>query len=276
MKYVAAGFVQRAIRRLPRRRSEAVKLWGGLTRGKTPAIVNAAHMTLDLEEGIQRSMFLGTYEPEQTSWFRQCLRVGDTVVDVGASFGYYTTLSSQLVGPEGRVFAFEPSPVASQVIANAVAESRINNITLTRAALGREAKTVSLYLANTPYLHSPSILPIDAEFAPVDVPVMRLDAFPPLANKGMIRLLKMDVEGYEPDVLDGMMGLIQAGLIENVVCEFNSFWLERNGCTPAALLERFLGFGFEVRAKTKLQKDLPGHKGARFDLQDFWFTKPSS
>jgi hypothetical protein len=69
-------------------------------------------MLFDLRETIQRQMFLGAYEPEQPGWFRECLGPGDIVIEIGASFGYYTTLGSALVGPSGKVFAFEPNPVS--------------------------------------------------------------------------------------------------------------------------------------------------------------------
>ena len=272
MRYLVPSLVQTAIRTLPYKRDQIVQMIAKFTRGRTHAIVNSARMTLDLREAIQRSMFLGTYEPEQTQWFHRCLRPGDISVDVGASFGYYTTLSSTLVGSKGKVFAFEPSPIASRVIENALAESRISNVVLTKAALGRKASLVSLFLPNTKGLHSPSILPSDNSFVPVEVPVLRLDEFEPLANQGHIRLLKMDVEGYEPDVLEGMTELIKAGRIENIICEFNSGWLRRNGTKPAELLERFLSYGFEIRAKTVLEHLVePG--GDRFELQDIWFSK---
>jgi FkbM family methyltransferase len=272
MRYFAAGFVQSAIRNLPYKKGRIVDLLGELTGGKTRAIVNSARMRLDLREAIQRSMFLGTYEPEQTSWFRSCLRPGDIAVDVGASFGYYTTLSSLLVGSTGRVFAFEPSPIASVVIENAIAESGIANVVLTRAALGRQASKVSLFLPNTPELHSPSILPSDADFVPVDVPVIRLDQFSPLANHHKIRLVKMDVEGYEPDVLEGMTGLLEAGRVENIMCEFNSGWLRRNSTTPASLLDKIQKHGFKIHAQTSLRSTLIGQKGESYDLQDMWLT----
>jgi FkbM family methyltransferase len=274
MSYLAASFVQRMIRRLPYKQDQVVQLLGDLTHGRTRAIVNSARMTLDLREAIQRSMFLGTYEPTQTDWFRRCLRPGDVAVDVGASFGYYTTLSSRLVGSAGRVFAFEPSPVASRVIENAIIESHIDNVVLTKAALGRKASRVPLFLSNTPELHSPSILPFDEAYLPFEIEVLRLDDFEPLTTQGRIRLLKMDVEGYEPDVLDGMTELVKSGRVENIICEFNSFWLARNSTTPQALLESFLRCGFEIREKTIFQKDLIGRHGKRFDLQDIWFARP--
>jgi FkbM family methyltransferase len=271
VKYLLGGFLQGLVRRLPYYQEDVALLLGKLTVGRAPAVVNSARMTLDVREHIQRGMFLGTYEPAQTAWFRQCLSAGDTVVDVGASFGYYTTLGAQLVGPTGRVFAFEPSPVAGQVIENAIRESGLSNVILTRAALGKIASTVSLFLPNTPHLHSPSILPTDTAFRPIQVPVLRLDQFEALEGRE-VKVLKMDVEGYEPDVLEGMSGLLAQGRIQNVICEFNSYWLERNSMTTAELRKRFLSQGFTIREQSAVN-NLLGHKGAAFELQDIWFAR---
>ena len=247
---------------------------GGAVRGrKLSAVVNDALLRLDLRETIQRMMFLGIYEPIQTEWFKQCLGANDTVIDVGASFGYYTTLAAQLVGPRGRVFAFEPSPIASCTIEAAIKESRLENVTLTKAAVGKAAGNVSLYLPTTQHLHSPSILQNDPAFVPVQVPVIALDDFEPL-NGAQIKLVKIDVEGYEPDVLAGMERLVRARRIENIICEFNSGWLERNSTTPAQLLERFFDLGYQIRFQTDLQRDLKGHQGERYSLQDIWFHLP--
>ena len=55
-------------------------------------------------------IYLGTYEREQTALFRELIRPGHTVLDVGAHVGYYTVLASALAGPRGAVWAFEPNP----------------------------------------------------------------------------------------------------------------------------------------------------------------------
>jgi FkbM family methyltransferase len=265
-------FYQTAIRNLPRKRVEVAEMLGRILGPRVGAVVNQAKVRLDLREGIQRAMFLGVYEPDQTEWFKQCLSPGDVVIDVGASFGYYTTLSSFLVGPTGKVFAFEPSPLPSRVIEEAIEESGIDNVLLTKAAVGSEAGSVSLFLPTTKYLHSPSILESDSGFIPIQVPIVALDFFEPLQGTSRVKLVKIDVEGYEPNVLEGMKTLIAGKRIENIICEFNSGWLRRNSTTPKQLLERFLDLGYNIRAQTKFQGNLIGHHGELFDLQDIWFS----
>jgi FkbM family methyltransferase len=267
-------FYQVAIRRLPLKRESAARALGFLFGSGVRSVVNGASLKLDLQEMIQRSMFLGTYEPTQTAWFNESLRPGDVVLDVGASFGYYTTLASKLVGPNGRVFAFEPSPVASRGIEFAIENSKLTNVQLVKAALGKEPGSVSLFLPTAPGLHSPSILKNDPSYVPVEVPVLVLDEFEPLKSFTRIKLVKIDVEGYEPDVLAGMEKLARANKIDNVICEFNSGWLKRNATTSKQLLEQFLDLGFRIHRQTALQRDLVGHNDERFDLQDIWFSMP--
>lgn len=270
-------FHQSLIQRLPFKRNAAALALGRFYGHPLDAEVNGFPMRLDLTETIQRQMFTGTYEPAQTTWFRSCLRVGDVFIDAGASFGYYTTLGAMLVGQTGRGFAFEPSPEASRVLEETLDRSRSKNILLTKAALGSEKGTTTLHMPTTlPALHSPSIFPSDPSFIPVTIPVIALDAFEPLRSISKIRLIKIDVEGYEPNVLRGMERTARTGQIENVICEFNSGWLGRNNTTPSALLEQFLDLGFRVYKQTPLQHNLPAHNGGVYTLQDIWFQTASS
>lgn len=241
-------------------------------RGRTKAVVNGAQMRLNLKEFIQRQMFIGAYEPVQTGWFKECLGTGDVFVDIGASFGHYTTLAAALVGPCGKVFAFEPSPVATKVLEDAINESELLNVVLTKSAVGRRNDTIELYMpSTTPNLHSPSIIKSDPHFTPIQIPVISLDTFAPFATLQSINLMKIDVEGYEPDVLKGMNRLLSEKRIKNIFCEFNSGWLERNFTTPGELLEQILSFGFGIHKKTEKLTGLPAHGGGTFDLQDIWF-----
>ena len=76
--------------------------------------VNGVRMDLDTSEAIQGQMAVGNYEPTESEWVRQHLRLGSVFVDVGANFGWFTTLALSCVGSRGHVFAFEPVPSPSR------------------------------------------------------------------------------------------------------------------------------------------------------------------
>ena len=237
--------------------------------------VHSLLMRLDTGEAIQNAMASGNYEPEQTGWARECLSAGDRFVDIGANFGWYTALASTIVGPTGSVFAFEPSPVAASAIANTIAENRLTNVTLVRAAVGDAVGQERLYMPVNDSVHSPSAFFSDPNFVPLQVPLISLDRYEPLITDGRpIKLIKINVEGYEPNVLRGMRALVQKGLVKNLFCEFNSGWLKRNAFTTAQLLKLIISYGFSAHKKTSLQVSSE-RNGDPFELQDMWFKWPN-
>jgi len=243
---------------------------------RTTVLVNGFTRRLDLREGIQGSMASGTYEPHQTEWVRSILRPGSSFVDVGASFGYYASLASRIVGPTGRVFAFEPSPVAHASLLEMVADNGITNIKLCQAAAGDRNGEVDILLPPDDQLHSPSIFNCEEGFTPHRVPLVRLDSHPPLADGVPIDLIKIDVEGFEPNVIEGLRGLISRGLVRNISCEFNSGWLRRNGgMTPERLLETILGLGYAVVARTEKAVGMERDGVTPYELQDILFSYDS-
>lgn len=83
----------------------------------------------------------GRYEPEQTDLFVEHVRPGDTVFDVGAHAGYYTLLASTLVGPSGRVCAFEPDPGNVRALRGNVETNGCTNVRIEEAAVADGAGT---------------------------------------------------------------------------------------------------------------------------------------
>jgi hypothetical protein len=66
------------------------------------------------------------------------------------------------------VFSFKPSPVASRVLQDAIERSALSQVSFIPAALGSAAGVISLHLPNPPHLQSPSVLPTDLAFRPID------------------------------------------------------------------------------------------------------------
>lgn len=138
----------------------------------------------------------GTYECEQTRLFREHLRPGDTVLDVGAHVGYYSLLSSVFVGDQGEVWAFEPNPQNAGFLRRHVELNRRGNVRVTQAAVAEAEGTARFDFgtgSGTGYL---------AEGGALEVRTVRLDDF--CRDHGLrVSAVKIDVEGAEMAVLEG-------------------------------------------------------------------------
>jgi FkbM family methyltransferase len=77
----------------------------------------------------------GTYEPEESKLMKQNLRPGSVFFDIGAQAGYHTMYASSLVGPSGRVFAFEPAPVNLANLKEHLLMNRLTNAFVIEAAV---------------------------------------------------------------------------------------------------------------------------------------------
>jgi len=199
-------------------------------------------MRLDLGDHGQRWIYFGNFEREETRRVRKYLRPGMTVVDVGANVGYYTLLASSCVGPKGKVFAVEPSPYAYARLCEVVADNVLSNVVTLEAALGSVAGEGLLYPPPTGN-HTPSMVPKGKESG-LRVPLRTLDDC--LAEWGIERvdLLKIDVEGFEPQVLAGAGSALRSGRIRAMLCELNDWWLRQAGGSAEELYRLIGSQGF--------------------------------
>jgi FkbM family methyltransferase len=209
------------------------------------ATVHGYRVRLELSEHIQRMIYLGAYERWETRTLRRHLQPGMCAVDVGANVGYFTLLAAARVGPTGQVVAVEPSPPAADRLESTVRENRISQVRLVRCGLGRAPGEVVLY-DPLPDNHTPTMLG-DPGAPGRAVPVRTLDELTNSLGLARIDLLKVDVEGYEPEVFAGAAGLLAAGRVRAVLCEFNEHWLTRAGTTGEAVYRDLIGYGFADR-----------------------------
>jgi FkbM family methyltransferase len=141
--------------------------------------------------------WLGSYEYEKRQLFERTVAPGSVVYDVGAHAGFYTLLSSVLVGPRGRVVAFEPLQQNLAYLNEHLRLNRIKNVTVIDAAVSDGSGTASFKAGPQTYtgrLESGG----DA--------VVRTVSLDQLMHSGDIPppdLLKVDVEGSELRVLKG-------------------------------------------------------------------------
>jgi FkbM family methyltransferase len=185
----------------------------------------------------------GTYEPEETRLFRSKCRRGDTVIDVGANVGWYTIIASKLVGKNGRVIAFEPDPESFALLKRNVLANGCDNAILEQKALSNTAGTLTLHLdEENKVMHSTVF---DTKGAAIKVEALRLDDY--LENRFKnVDFVKIDVEGAEPMVLEGMQRTIQSHPGIRLVIEFAPERVIATGRQPKQYLEGFINQGFRI------------------------------
>jgi FkbM family methyltransferase len=83
----------------------------------------------------QHGCWLGSYEYHERLLFESLIKEGSVVFDLGAHVGYYSLLSSVLVGQTGKVFAFEPLPRNLFYLNKHIQINKINNVTVIDAAV---------------------------------------------------------------------------------------------------------------------------------------------
>lgn len=141
--------------------------------------------------------WLGTYEIEKQREVLQYLHAGQIAYDIGAHSGFFTLLFSSLVGPEGRVLAFEPVPQNVEKIFRHLHLNGVENVSVFPVALssvtGFSGFQAGLFDSGGRLTH---------ETKPLVVPLSTIDA---IVASGMPSpdFVKVDVEGSELEVLQG-------------------------------------------------------------------------
>lgn len=190
-------------------------------------VVAGSRMIVDPTDLVGRIIALsGMWEPQVTGAFQAFLLPGDVCVDVGANIGYFTLLASKLVGPEGHVYALEPSTRIHAALRANLELNQVTNVTALRVAAGDVEGKAFLYEGpagnrGATSLHQAKAV-AGAEVASVGT--QRLDSLVRDEHVGRLRLVKIDVEGYEFEVLRGLEGVYLRGAHPAVIVELSPGW----------------------------------------------------
>lgn len=170
------------------------------------------------------------WEAAETRLLQATLAPGQTFVDVGAHVGYFSVLASQRVGPTGRVIAVEPERRNLDLLYRNLARNGCANATVIPSAAGSAPGRVSLAVDEE---NRGGHRRVEAsEDGDVLVPCVRLDDVLPMH----VDVIKIDVQGYDHDVIAGLGRTVAANPKLLVIVEFSREELARRGVDRAAVL----------------------------------------
>ncbi|SHJ92131.1 methyltransferase, FkbM family [Roseomonas rosea] len=186
----------------------------------------------------------GARDPEIWELIRARLKPGSVFVDAGANIGTYALPAARLVGPGGRVVAFEAHPRTFGYLARNVAANELPWVTGLNRALGEEAGEIEMEFqaANPGETHVRA--PGEAGGGGTRVPMTTLDDA--MAELGLTRLdyLKIDVEGFELPVLRGARGVLAASAGAAIQTELQERHAARYGYRIEEIGALLGGLGF--------------------------------
>jgi len=199
------------------------------------------HLDLDLAVYPDCCMAFGLYELDVARLLRRLLAEGDHFVDGGANLGYFTLLAARLVGPTGRVDAFEPQPQnTARLHAHLERNGLADRVHVHAEALSDAAGTANIHMfRGSDFNHGCASLFGAAEAASTatQVPTARMDEL--LADSSP-RLIKLDIEGAEPLAVEGMAGLLGGPSAPRLIVEYNVQAAGKAGFAPRAWVDRLL------------------------------------
>jgi FkbM family methyltransferase len=208
---------------------------------------------LDLREGIDFSIFLlGSFEPDMVSAYRHMITAGAIVIDIGANIGAHTLRLAACVGTAGRVIAVEPTQYAFErlqehVLLNPKLTPRI--ILLQAMLMGSQEAPLAEKIESSWPLDTPSVAhPEHAGVGKVTTgaTVRTLDNVVSDLDLKSVDFLKLDVDGYEVEVLRGARDTLRR-FAPVIFFEHAPYVLSEKGYKPDELVSILIDAGYQFK-----------------------------
>ncbi len=181
------------------------------------------YLRVELGDYLSNAVYFSRDWDRKISWVcERLLRPGDIALDIGANLGLVTCQMAALVGPTGRVHAFEPNPAMTSLLGQSVARNSLSQVKVHPTALGDSEQELELTIP--PQTHCLATLSREACGEKIRVPVKTLSAWASNHPEVIrIRLMKLDVEGFEEQVFRGSEQLFRRTRPDAVLFELNHY-----------------------------------------------------
>jgi FkbM family methyltransferase len=201
---------------------------------------------LKLSLGNAQHFFIwsGDFVEEDTlDVFLSHLQPGMTVLDIGANLGLFSCAIAQAIGPNGRLFSFEPMPHVHQDLVTNLQLNEFTNVVPEQIALSDSTGQMTFHVGHRDGLSS--LVRPSGSGRVVEVQTTTVDQY--LETHGIERVdaVKIDVEGAEPFVIRGMTRTLSRPGRPLLMVEHNSSALAAGGSSPRELFDMIAAYGYQ-------------------------------
>lgn len=245
----------------------------------THKLITGAKVSLDLAEKTQRSIYSSAvYEKGLTQFVINTLKPGDVFIDVGANVGYFTLIAASL---GAKVISIEPYDENLALLRQNIHLNNFAGVKVLDTAIGDHEGTAVLHInplnrggnslikRETYFTDSHSYSREEVgkmyrgEILEKEVPLTTLDSIMDQHSISSITIIKIDVEGFEEQVIEGMRKTLSSGISKHILCELS------NKQTRDGILELFAKAGYQYYSVDQNGKPLE----KRLLGRDVVFTK---
>lgn len=180
-----------------------------IPKPKGPCIVKTLYGFIILvdpvsDRGVERSIFFnGTYESGTMKIMNDVLNKGGTFIDIGANIGLMSLYASRIIGNEGKVLSFEPLLSTYKILIQNMSLNNARNIKAINNAIGSTNGIVEIFDNSKINRGASSLIKTNQTKSSHRVPIKSLDTYLDENPIDSITCIKIDVEGWELEVLKG-------------------------------------------------------------------------
>jgi len=229
-----------------------------LQEGYVVKEILGSKMYLDLaDEGISRDLIVdGIRERISVEVVTKEVKSGDIVVDIGANIGYYVLIEAKRTGNKGKIYAIEPVPSNIELLRKNIEINGLSNVEVSQLAIGDTNEFHPMYLFSQRNLGMLTDVAGTSKeklvTERIEVKVTTLDDF--LKDKPYPNVIRMDVEGYEYQIIRGMKNILERNLPLTLFIDFHFHLLKREESVEILNTLKSAGFRIAYVAKEVRQR----------------------
>lgn len=193
------------------------------------------------------------YDANHFAFFKQPIKAGDTLLNIGARIGSFANIWAQMVGQTGKIYAFKPIPSTHATLQKMSAHNRHAAIVApVNKAVGKNEGTIAFCVSNEPINNTNSVLAYrnKPSHRPIDIPLSSADNLVRQQGLGRVNFIKIDVERAEYDTIKDAADNIRRHQPASPLA-IHPLLIAAKGDELDAMYDFVLGLGYRIALQNK-------------------------